>query len=416
MTASPVKFTAGSPGHDYTVTRRADGAKLGQVSKRSTHYNLARPVTVHYWIAENADGESLRGSDNQSTKFSTRTEAAEALLAAKIADEQTEEVVLHLNPTDAITLTRTPERGIEVRVTGTDVKLGRVYESYDLLGKWIALGTDGHTLSTEDGVSIAWPTHRAAAAALFDAARAEDEADEAEYEDACDECGEPRDLGDDGELLPCATCAEAIRPVHLMSDDLLPACGSTGDASGVSVAPWTTPERITCSACRPLIEPAREADYAAQEAETARIEELCSVAAKAHEVAMNTKGRGKGAAFAARADALDALREAALPEEATNVDALDLALGGTTVEAIENRYLALRGERLADELSEGAVVRFRPGVMPSCEGVNFLVEGELLYDNSRGGRPYVWLRDDSEGTRSAYLDALVLVTPAEATL
>ena len=42
--------------------------------------------------------------------------------------------------------------------------------------------------------------------------------------------------------------------VHLMSDDLLDACGTAERGVGLHVAPFTTPERITCPACRPLID------------------------------------------------------------------------------------------------------------------------------------------------------------------
>lgn len=395
--------------------RRENGGYT--VASAGSEYHDVRPLGRVVKVGRRWEA-FLPGGTALGEQYPTRVEAADALsrVAVMRSEPSAEEVVLHLNPTDAITLTRTAERGIEVRVTGTDTKLGRVYEAYGEARKWIALGTDGHTLNNEDGESLLWPTHRAAAAALFDAARAEDEADEAEYEDACEECGEPRDLGDDGELLACQTCAEAIRPVHLMSADLLPSCGSTGDASGVSVAPWTTPERITCTACRPLIDSTRDADLAEQEAEAHRLDELCSVASRAHEAYMATHGRGKGKAAEERADALDALREAALPADATNADALELCLGGTTVEIIEHRLAGKRAERLADDLAVGAIVRFRPGVMPSCEGVNFLVDGPVLPDNTRGGRPFVSLRDDAEGTRTAYLDALELVTTAEGTL
>jgi hypothetical protein len=41
--------------------------------------------------------------------------------------------------------------------------------------------------------------------------------------------------------------------VHLMSDTLLDACGTAGPG-GLHLAPSTTPERITCPACLPLVE------------------------------------------------------------------------------------------------------------------------------------------------------------------
>jgi hypothetical protein len=63
--------------------------------------------------------------------------------------------------------------------------------------------------------------------------------------------------------------------VHLMSDALLDACGTAGPG-GLHLAPETTPERITCPACRRLVE---EADLPPTEEErvTVRIRtrELC---------------------------------------------------------------------------------------------------------------------------------------------
>jgi hypothetical protein len=47
---------------------------------------------------------------------------------------------------------------------------------------------------------------------------------------------------------------------HLMGDDLLAACGSTGDALGLYVVPSSTPERVTCPACRPLLQVEQIAD------------------------------------------------------------------------------------------------------------------------------------------------------------
>lgn len=50
--------------------------------------------------------------------------------------------------------------------------------------------------------------------------------------------------------------AEEIRTdglVHLMSEALLDACGTSPAGLGLSVAPETTPERITCPACRALL-------------------------------------------------------------------------------------------------------------------------------------------------------------------
>jgi hypothetical protein len=41
--------------------------------------------------------------------------------------------------------------------------------------------------------------------------------------------------------------------VHLMSDDLLDACGTAPHGEGLHLAPETTPERITCAACRKLL-------------------------------------------------------------------------------------------------------------------------------------------------------------------
>ncbi len=41
-------------------------------------------------------------------------------------------------------------------------------------------------------------------------------------------------------------------PVHLLSEDLLDACG-TAVSGSLELAPFTTPERITCPLCRPLI-------------------------------------------------------------------------------------------------------------------------------------------------------------------
>lgn len=53
--------------------------------------------------------------------------------------------------------------------------------------------------------------------------------------------------------------------VHLLSDDLLDACG-TAAPGGLELAPFTTPERITCPACLPLAEAERvrtvDADHA----------------------------------------------------------------------------------------------------------------------------------------------------------
>jgi hypothetical protein len=69
-----------------------------------------------------------------------------------------------------------------------------------------------------------------------------------------------------------ADAEHAAGLVHLMSDDLLDACG-TAAPGGLNLAPFTTPERITCPACLPLAEEERrrtvEADHAAALADTA---------------------------------------------------------------------------------------------------------------------------------------------------
>lgn len=53
---------------------------------------------------------------------------------------------------------------------------------------------------------------------------------------------------------------------HLMSDDLLDACGTAEHGNGLSLAPSTTPEQITCPECKLLaaieLHQLREADHA----------------------------------------------------------------------------------------------------------------------------------------------------------
>lgn len=55
--------------------------------------------------------------------------------------------------------------------------------------------------------------------------------------------------------------------VHLMGDSLLDACGTAPAGVPLVVAPFTTPEQITCPACQPLVEQERrrvlEQDHAA---------------------------------------------------------------------------------------------------------------------------------------------------------
>lgn len=73
-------------------------------------------------------------------------------------------------------------------------------------------------------------------------------------------------LDGDRELL-VSRKGEPIEVVHLMSDDLLDACETAPRGFGLHLAPFTTPERITCPACRPLIEEERrrtvDTDHAA---------------------------------------------------------------------------------------------------------------------------------------------------------
>lgn len=58
---------------------------------------------------------------------------------------------------------------------------------------------------------------------------------------------------------------EPVEVVHLGDEYLLDACGTAPRGVGITTAPFTTPERITCPACRPLIEQQRietvEADH-----------------------------------------------------------------------------------------------------------------------------------------------------------
>lgn len=61
--------------------------------------------------------------------------------------------------------------------------------------------------------------------------------------------------------LTAAGAAIAEPTVHLMSSDLLDACETATRGGGLSLAPYTTPERITCPRCREL---------ASQEAEAAQ--------------------------------------------------------------------------------------------------------------------------------------------------
>jgi len=84
MASSTVKFVADTVG-GYSVYRRDGGAFLGHVGKRSEHYNIARPVTVTYWFAGGADGRTLADGEGVFLRFSTRAEAAGALVKRSVA-------------------------------------------------------------------------------------------------------------------------------------------------------------------------------------------------------------------------------------------------------------------------------------------------------------------------------------------
>lgn len=61
----------------YDVLDRQTGAKLAEVVKHHTYYNLARPLTVHYWRLW------IEGSTTRDDKhYGTRTEALAALATA----------------------------------------------------------------------------------------------------------------------------------------------------------------------------------------------------------------------------------------------------------------------------------------------------------------------------------------------
>lgn len=56
-----------------------DGVRIGSVHKRATHYNLRRPVTVHYWSAWTPSREQLFSPGSRSG-FRTRADAIVALV------------------------------------------------------------------------------------------------------------------------------------------------------------------------------------------------------------------------------------------------------------------------------------------------------------------------------------------------
>jgi hypothetical protein len=73
------RLTRGLGTGSYDVS--LDGQLIGRVHKRATHYNLRRPVTVHYWTAETATRERLFSPGSRSG-FRTRADAIVALVEA----------------------------------------------------------------------------------------------------------------------------------------------------------------------------------------------------------------------------------------------------------------------------------------------------------------------------------------------
>lgn len=149
MSTSPVKFT-GTAGR-FDVTRREDGKLLGTVEQRSEHYNLARPVTVHFWIATPAGGRTI-ADGTRSARYGTRVEAA---LALEVHAQEQEEAPADVQPV----------------VIPCEV-CGQPFES----------GPDAIDVTTCGACDT---------------------------DDECPECGEPMELADNGSL-SCSTCAEAV--------------------------------------------------------------------------------------------------------------------------------------------------------------------------------------------------------------
>lgn len=101
---------------------------------------------------------------------------------------------------------------------------------------------------------------------------------------------------------------------------------------------------------------------------TRTLNETLAAARDAHNIAMAVRGRGKSAAFADRNAALEAvLATGALPEEATHVDALALALGTDTVARITARYDAL-AEQAEEQETLGAIADCPARSTAKCTG------------------------------------------------